>query len=261
MAIFAAAPGEMRKSRERIIETIKRRLLRKGLPRLQMSLIMLLTGLGGFLASFSLLHLGLGWMWLRSPIAILFAYSLFLLLLRLWLSFQRPQNRISLDFDPASIEIEYLPSPRVSDAFSFSGGGGDAGGAGGGVSWGESASSSSVSSASSNSSFLDHIDLEEGWLIIVAIVAILGGLLAALYVIYVAPALLAEILVDGVLVTGLYSQLKKVEQRHWLRAAVRRTLLPAILATILFTVAGYAMQKAVPAAHSIGEVWKHVVNS
>ncbi|MBA3805777.1 MAG: hypothetical protein H0X14_08725 [Acidobacteria bacterium] len=254
----------MLKRRERIIETIKQRLLRKGLPRLQMSLILLLTGFGGFLASFSLLHLGLGWMWLRYPIAILFAYSVFLLLLRLWLSFQRPQTPgLSVDFDPSVIDINYSPSPVHSDGFKFSGGSGDAGGGGGGVSWGNSVTptSSTPGSGSSSSGLSFDIDLEEGWLVVLAIVAILGGLLASLYVIYIAPALLAEILVDGVLVTGLYRQLKKVEQRHWLRAAIRRTLLPAILATILFTVAGYAMQRAVPAAHSIGEVWKHVVNS
>jgi hypothetical protein len=121
----------------------------------------------------------------------------------------------------------------------------------------------SKASSSGGGSFLGNLDLdlEEGWLLVIAVVAILGGLFATLYVIYIAPALLAEILVDGVLVTGLYKQLKKIEQRHWLRAAVRRTLLPAILATILFTVAGYAMQKAVPEAHSIGEVWKHVTRS
>jgi uncharacterized membrane-anchored protein len=68
--------------------------------------------------------------------------------------------------------------------------------------------------------------------------------------------LLGEILVDGVLVTGLYRRVKHIEQRHWWRAAVRRTLLPALLVAMLFTVAGYAMQKAVPEAHSIGDVWK-----
>jgi len=255
----------MHKKKERIIEDVKRRLLRKSLPRLQVTLILSLTGLGGFLASFTLLHLGLSWMWLRYPLAILFAYSLFLLLLRLWLFLQRPQSSGSLSSDIGlpDVDLSYSPSPNYVKGFNFSGGGGDAGGGGAGVSWGNSAGSASSSSSSGGGSFsggLD-LDLEEGWLLVIAVVAILGGLFATLYVIYIAPALLAEILVDGVLVTGLYKQLKKVEQRHWLRAAVRKTLLPAILATILFTVAGYAMQKAVPEAHSIGEVWKHIVRS
>jgi len=87
---------------------------------------------------------------------------------------------------------------------------------------------------------------------------LIGGLIASLYIIYIAPALLAEILVDGVLVAGLYRRVKHIEQRHWLRAAVRRTFLPALLCATLFAVAGYAMQKAFPEAHSIGDVWKHI---
>jgi hypothetical protein len=84
-----------------------------------------------------------------------------------------------------------------------------------------------------------------------------GALVAILYVVYIAPALLAEILVDGILVTGLYRKLKGIEQRYWLRAAVRRTLLPALIAAALFSLTGYALQRAAPKAKSIGEVWKH----
>jgi len=78
------------------------------------------------------------------------------------------------------------------------------------------------------------------------------------YVVYVAPALLAEILVDGVLVAGLYRELKGVEQRHWLRSAVRKTLLPALIAAALFSLGGYFLQRAAPKARSVGEVWKYV---
>jgi len=31
-----------------------------------------------------------------------------------------------------------------------------------------------------------------------------------------------------------------------------------LLVVMLFTVAGYAMQKVVPEAHSIGDVWRHM---
>jgi hypothetical protein len=49
----------MYKKRQRRIEIIRQRLLRKRWPRLQVSLIVLLTGLTGFLTSFLLLQLGL----------------------------------------------------------------------------------------------------------------------------------------------------------------------------------------------------------
>ena len=91
-----------------------------------------------------------------------------------------------------------------------------------------------------------------------ALVALIGGLLASFYIIYIAPGLLAEILIDGALIAGLYKRVQQLEQRNWLRTAVRRTLLPAVLAVIFFTIAGAALQKAAPEARSMGEVWGHI---
>ena len=249
----------MYKARERRIEIVRRRLLRRSIPRIQISLILSLTALAGFLTSFSLLHSGVRWMWLRYPIAISIAYCVFLLLLALWLWLQKR----SLDTDPSVIDL--IPSGPSGHGESFQfGEGGDFGGGGAGGTWGESASSSSsgVSSGGSDSHAVGFdLDLEEAWLIVIAIVALIGGLIASFYIIYIAPTLLAEILVDGALVAGLYRRVKRIEQRHWLRAAVRRTLLPALLVALFFTVAGYALQKAIPEAHTMGEVWNHVMRS
>lgn len=199
-------------------------------------------------------------MWLRYPIAILIAYCVFLLLLALWLWLQRR----GLDTDPSALDFMPNGPSGHEESFQF-GGGGNFGGGGAGGGWGESVSSSSseVSSGGSDShtvGFFD-LDLEEGWLIVIAIVALLGGLIATFYIIYIAPVLLAEILVDGALVAGLYRRVKRIEQRHWLRAAVRRTLLPALLVALFFTVAGYALQKAIPEAHTMGEAWNHFMRS
>jgi hypothetical protein len=249
----------MIRTRKHRIEIIKRRLVRRSWPRLQVSLILLSTGLAGFLTSFSLLHLGIPWMWLRYPIAIVFAYCVFLLLLRFWLSLHRTQSGIfdiGLELFQSATDVGFTGSPGVGEGFEFSGGG-DAGGGGAGGSWGESISSASTSSHSSIFDGLSFdLDLEEGWLIVIAIIALIGGLFATLYIVYIAPALLAEVLIDGALVAGLYRRVERIEQRHWLRAALRQTVLPALLVAILFTVAGYAMQRAVPRAHSMGEVWK-----
>lgn len=250
----------MYQTRQRRIEIIKRRLLQRSMPRLQVALILLLTGLAGFLASFVLLRFGIGGMWLRYPLAILFAYATFLLLLRFWLSLQRSQNRnshLALDLVETGAEITLSDSPSYSDGPKF--GEGDAGGGGAGGSWEETVSRSTsapqVSSFSSGSSF--DLDLDEGWLIIIAIVALIGGLIASLYVIYIAPVLLAEILADSVLLAGLYRRVNRLEQRHWLQTAVRRTVVPGLLVVVFFALAGYALQKAVPQANTIGEVWKH----
>lgn len=251
--------------RERVVRLIKSRLLRKGKPRLLVTLILLITGLAGFLVSYLLLHSGMTRMWLRYPLAILSAYCVFLLLLRLWLAVQRSRKKGVVegdgvhDFLDVSDPLWRSRGGSYSEGFSFSGAGGDAGGAGAGSSWGEaSASVSGGGSGSSGGGGGGGFDLDDGAFIVVAVVVIAGALLAVFYVVYIAPALLAEILVDGVLVAGLYRELKGVEQRHWLRAAVRKTLLPALIAATLFSVGGYALQRAAPKARSVGEVLEHL---
>lgn len=241
---------------------MERRLLRRSWPRLQISLILLLTGMAGFLTSFCLLHLGVSRMWLRYPIAILTAYVVFLLLLDVWLWLQR--HRLSGVSDLLSLDFPRSSTTSSGESLHF--GGGDAGGGGAGGSWGEGVSSStSASTASSgNTGSADvgfDLDFGEGCLVVVVLLAILGGLVASFYVIYIAPALLAEILVDGAMVAGLYRRIKNIEPGNWLQTAVRRTLLPAILAAVFFTVAGVALQRAFPEAQSIGDVWNHIKGS
>ena len=243
--------GALQHARERRIEIIKRRLLQKSSPRLQMLLILMLAGLAGFLTSFSLLHLHVFSMRLRYPIAILIAYGVFLLLLRVWLwvhgrRFNFNLRRV-LDFiEPDPFDVLDL--------------GGRADYAGGGPvgSWGQSVASTGGSSGSHGSTFDIGLDFDELWLIVIALIAIAAGLLASLYVVFIAPTLLAEILVDGVLMAVLYKRLAKIEPRHWLQTAFHKTVVPALLAAVFFSVAGYALQKAVPEAHSIAEVWKQI---
>lgn len=247
----------MYRKRQRKIEFIRRRLLRKSYPRLHASLILLLTGIAGFLASVVLLRFGLSSMWLRYPVAILLAYGVFLILLRMWLSLSRPREwELDEIVDTTSEVISDLPpgsEPGFGDVGDFAGGGA------GGV-WEESVSTVTTTATNSSPStgFSFDLDLEEGWLILIAIVAIIGGAIAALYIVYIAPALLAEILLDGVLLAGLYKQVKSIEHRHWFTTAIRRTVLSAILVAVFFGVAGYAMQRTAPEARSVGEVWKHL---
>src|SRR5437762_9908265 len=114
-----------------------------------MSLILLLTGLSGFFVLFSLLHLNVFRMWLRYPIAILIAYCVFLLLLRLWLWAHGRHSKV----DPDLSALDFIPSVESGSVESLHfGGGGDFGGGGAGGSWGESVASSSEASSSSSAS-------------------------------------------------------------------------------------------------------------
>ncbi|HEV7904160.1 MAG TPA: hypothetical protein VGO96_09985 [Pyrinomonadaceae bacterium] len=274
--------------RGRAIERVRRRLVRGGSPRLLVSFLLALTGAAGFLVSTALLRLGVTQMSVRYPLAVLSAYSVFLLLLRLWLALQRRKTRRrSNSLDPLSDMGDALPhlfdagANVAGDAAraTFGGGADFAGGGAGGVWTDGSAALSNVSdgvsgsvggsvggNAGGGSSLLDSVpdvgldlDLDDGcfW-IVIPIAAIVGVLVLMFYVVYVAPVFLAEILVDALLVAGLYRRLKKIEPRHWLRSVVRRTLLPALLATALFIAAGYLMGRIAPEAHSIGSFWREI---
>ena len=256
------------RQRERRIESLERRLLRNSYPRLHASLILLLTGLTGFLASFVLLQLGMVSMWLRYPIAILVAYCTFLLLLRVWLWLSRPSDWEEVVVDVVDTTLEVTDSTGSVD--SGFGGAGDFGGGGAGGEWvqgnlsvtsTETVSTFTATPSSGSTGWSFDFDLEDGWIIVVAIVALIGAAIATFYVVYIAPALLAEILLDGVLLAGLYKRVKTIEHRHWLRGALRRTVLPAILVAVFFSVAGFAMQAVSPGVRSVGEFWRSITVS
>jgi hypothetical protein len=269
-------------SRKEALAAIKERLQREGLPRLQMSLILMLTGACGFLCSFVLLHLGLTHMWLRYPLAVVCAYAVFLLLLRLWLAYQCNRvGRLGLDLDISSLR---LPSFNIGSwgggggRFGF-GRGGDFGGAGAGGNWatenmaaaavpqpsGGGLGLGSIGSGGGGGSSSFDLDLDDGWAIIAIVLLVIAALALVIisgYIIYTAPALLAEVFLDGALVTGLYKRMpQEAGPRHWLRVCVRRTWWLVLIILLLLGTAGYAMQRAVPEARSIGGVWTRLMKS
>ncbi len=72
------------KVRLRLIEALRRRFARAGTKRAEIRLILLATGIVGFLASFAMLHLGVEQMWLLYPLAALAGWLTFLVMVRLW---------------------------------------------------------------------------------------------------------------------------------------------------------------------------------
>ena len=95
---------------------------------------------------------------------------------------------------------------------------------------------------------------EEGAIPLIVILLALGLLLSSLFVVWTAPILFADILADALLAAGLYRCLRGLERQHWMLAAVKRTVIPFVLTTVLVAGAGWGMQAAVPEARSIGGV-------
>lgn len=231
--------------RQDLIRRIHHHLESRGRPRVELFLIVALSGLAGFLASYSLLAAGIDSMATRYGLAGAAGYLAFLGLLAVWIAWKRrtalgPDLPEPLDlFDIASHARLQFPDPSVT-AFD----GGASGGAGASGSWEGAAGDSS-----SGSWF--EADIDFGWIVIVVAVA-LAGLVAVGYVISIAPLLLAEVLVDAVVVAVVTRKVGELERRDWTATVVRRTWLPAAAMLLMLVVGGWLLQRIAPEARSIG---------
>ena len=97
-------------------------------------------------------------------------------------------------------------------------------------------------------------------LVVVAAIAVVAFSILV-YVVYIAPALFAELLLDAGLAAGLYRRLASLERRSWLATALRRTAIPAASIAVLLGIGGQVMQAVYPEAVSIGRVVDHVRDS
>lgn len=247
------------------------------MPRLQISVILAVTAMVGFTVSFILLKAGVTSMTLRYPLAVLAAYIAFLMLLRIWLWWQSDEPTDLIDVGDVVI-----PNVNLSDlsgtgsetaSRAVFGGGGDFAGGGTGGSWDTdnapapipvaftsnptpSPASLASSTGSSSGGWDLDIDLDDGVALVIVLVVVALVLSALIYVVWIAPVLLAELLIDAALVGGLYGSVKHVERKHWLLTALRKTAVPALIVMILFAVAGLAMEAANEEATSIGQFLK-----
>lgn len=252
-------------TRAAVVLRLSERLRRHGWPRLQMSIMVALTGCAGWLLSAALLHLGVHPMVLRWPLAMLGAWAVFLGLLWLWIRVQRDglgglgdalaDQIVSSDGDSGG-----GPAGEI-----FRGAGGRFGGAGasGDVDIAPTAAGDDVlavagadrgSSLGGGKGFdLDLGDADDLLVPILVIVMAAGMAAASLYVIWTAPTLLADLLFDSAISYGLYRRLRAGEQADWLATALRRTALPFALTALLLVGVGWGLHQLVPGARTVAE--------
>jgi hypothetical protein len=242
------------------IARIQRLLERLHSPRLQMMLIVALTAAVGFLVSFALLHAGVESLWLRYGLAVAIAYLAFLFFLWCWLRLRSSDLLDGLDLpSPSSGSPHSLHKTWEPGGGQF-GGGGSSGSFDDGTAVARFSGNSGSASSSSGSGISDAVggfDLEEFAVVLLALAALIGAAFAAFWIVWAAPALFAELMLDAALAAGLYRRLRSVEGDHWLNTAVRRTLWPFVGVAVLFSLGGACVQIYVPAAKSIGQVMQH----
>lgn len=226
-------------NRAREVSRVRSQLESEGYPRIQMFMLVSLTGLGGLGASFVMLQAGVSAMALRYTLAMGIAYCVFLLLLWVWLRVRAD------DFMEGTDLVDVID---VGSQSSCSGGGGGFDGAG----------ASANFTSPSDSPVGDVLDVagsaDEAAIPIAVVLFVVAIVLSSLYVVYTAPVLFAEMLVDSILSASLYRRLRGLDASHWIESAVKRTIWPFLLTTLVVAAAGGIMGHYVPEAHTLGEV-------
>jgi hypothetical protein len=239
---------------------VEQRLLATSFPRLHMVLILSLAAVGTFLCSASLLRCGLESMGVRYALSVLGGYVSFLSFVRVWIAYQtrnwrfgrRPtEEKRSFDGNLDLPDLSALGELGGSAGSSFSGAGGEFGGAGASDSFGVDVSSND-SGASDALGAVGSAD--EGLPILIAIVALLGGLLALGFVVYSSPVLFAEVLLDVAVLGAVYKKNKRHERGHWAAGVLGRTYKPMLVLGVFAAIFGFAMQSLAPEQKTLGAV-------
>jgi len=223
--------------RTRELDRLQHALERLHSPRLQMSVIVALTGAIGFLSSVALLHSGVHQLWLRYPLAVAISYAGFLSLLWCWL-----RLKLSDVLDGFDVPLDGPSSGAgrgCGGSHSANGGGGGHGAGGGG------------------GDVTPDFDLGEAAVLLICLAALGCVAWMAYWTVLSAPTLLAELVLDSALATGLYRHLRNTPQRDWVHTALRRTASRFALVAIVSGLAGIAMHVYAPEATSVGQVVHH----
>ncbi len=94
---------------------------------------------------------------------------------------------------------------------------------------------------------------ETAWPLVLIVGIVAGAIVGVGMAVWAAPALLAEILIDAMIVGGLTHRLRGIETSHWTVGVLRRTWLPVASLAVLLAATGWIMQVWVPEAASIGD--------
>lgn len=254
------------------LESLKLYRQQQDYPRLQMTLMVMGTALAGMLASWVLMHLGIVHMGWRYGFSVVMAYLVFLGLLRIWLHFEGRRIQVGMGLDAEDVVDLVADGSDVELPSLHGGGGGGASGLRAGSFEAQPQMpllipapepvapevSGGGGSGGSGGSFDFNLDGDEVVVVILVVAAVAAALVAAFWIIYQAPAILADVALNGALSAGLYKRLKAGnEGENWAFTAFKRTALPFAVVGILFSVTGHYLQAYAPEARSVGGVWQH----
>lgn len=251
---------------------VEERLLATSFPRLQMLLILALAAVATFLCSATLVRCGLRSMGVRYALAVLGGYLSFLSFVRVWIAYQTRNwafgraksaeserrglgDEVVDGLDAVSKldlpDLSALGNLGSSAGNALSGGGGGFGGAGASASF-------DLDLGSGDGDASDALDAVSGsddaLPIIIAVVVLLGGVVALGFVVYSSPVLFAEVLLDVAVLGAVYKKNQRHQRSHWAAGVLGRTYKPMLVLLVLAAIFGFAMQSTAPHETTLGAV-------
>jgi hypothetical protein len=222
---------------------------------------MLSTIFLGIVTNFVMLNtLGLEHPALRYPLTVLLSYCWFLAFIRIYI------QRILLSPSGSSI-LDFVDVPgggprsgSFSNTAEWNGGGGNFSGGGSSGTWGHSDSDEVLSELGSDAgaeagSAIAGLVEDDG-----ALVVLLVGLLLAVlvfgtgaYFIWYSPEIIAELLLQVILVSGMRKGMKSFSEGEWFRHIFKATKWSFLLVFVLSFGAGVALRTVCPVANSFKE--------
>ena len=236
--------------------------------RLHMTLILLATSMAGVLTSKWMLAIGLHNVAFRYPVSVFFAYLVFFLAIKVWLwimtgspassSNNTGYNLLGSNDFPLSFDGSAEPA--------FVGGGGkfDGGGASGDFGDNLVVVDSGVGSALGGvgdavGDVVGAAVKDRGGLVLVIVLGLLAFLLccvlgAGIFLVWEAPAVLAEAAFNAVLAASLVRSTKRMNEPDWVGSVFKATWMPFAIVFSMALVAGSAMHHYLPKAIRVMDV-------
>lgn len=259
-------------------ERIQKALQGRFFLRVHMFVILGLTVGAGMIATRLLYAIHFTSMAFRYAIAVAAAYAVFLGLIRLWLRYvgfcisKRTNSDLDFlgNFDFGSGGVSFsLPSSSSSGGSSatptFESGGGRFGGGGASGSWGDSSSapmraamaSTSKSSSSGGKILGFDLDVDEDFgLIILVLVLALAIVIAAFWLIWVAPVILSEAAFQTALAAALARKTKTMaHDSSWVGSVVKTTILPFLAVLAAAVALGWYAHSHCPSATRLSDAF------
>lgn len=261
------------------------RFKRRNPLRLHMSLILMATVCSGFLATRIMLAMNLDNVLVRYPLAVLFGYLIFFVLVKLWLKHVAITPAARARHDRSATYLDGVPDLPVFGSGSSSAGIDGIQGAGGEFAGGGASGSfpeADTDGMEDGATVLSHgfegsrglgeaagstageavaaACGEESGIVGIVVLAVLGLIVAlvlgaGIYLVYEAPFILSEAAFEFVLAAGLVHGSRRLDAADWMGSVFKTTWIPCAVTLALATLAGWLITVYFPGVTRISQLF------